>query len=396
MKIRLNGKRFGEILAMLKAAVDTKSSMPILGSVMVMAENGRVRFRATDLSTEVLLAMPAVVLEAGDLLMSPHKVAKALGTWKGDVTLYSAESLMGAPPKMSLEIDGMVSEFEELPAADFPDGMKVGGSVLFEMPQSQWKLGMQRVAYAMSRDKTRESLKCLHLHGHTSMGLVFEATDGHRCVRWVSGVDSPEMGAGMGPLKAMLPGPGVVAIQRLLSGYTGPFEYLHPTPGMLAAVVDVPTGSRVSMRRTDAEFPHLDHVIPQDWGMGMAVDAEVLLGAMKRFDDGVKLTLEEGAETVLLESNDTTGKRSMRVAVRSITRGTMPKEEPKEAHPPDDAPKEEQPKETTYKVSMVARYMKEAMEAMGKDVVTIGVRGELDPILLIGSDCIAVVMPMRP
>jgi DNA polymerase III sliding clamp (beta) subunit (PCNA family) len=394
MKVTLNAKKFSDVLSIVKGMMGY-SVLPILNELRLEAREGSgLVVACTDLLVQMELPVPSVVEVPGLGMLSPQKALKAIGSWKGEMAIES-EGL-----ETRLEIDEMVSAFAICPVADYPELAKASGPLVFEMPKALLLRGLEKAGYAQSKDDTRPHLSCLHVFGHEKHGLVFESTDGHRAVRWRSGMtvepvvdrrtEKEKATEKTHALDDLLPMAGHDYLLKFVRAFTGPFQYYRSEEQPLVRIVDVPTGAAFTVKTIESQFPTIDQVTPVGGSLELVVQAEAMAKVALRFMDCVKLELEEGASEMKMSSSDSLGSsqymRLKGVEVRRAERLV----EPEVIEKPEEDPAVKRKLVT----GVNAKYLQEALKAMKGEVV-IGFEDALDPFVMNDEDSTAVIMPMR-
>lgn len=170
MRLSLPRQDLTRLLTAVTKVVETRSTIPILGNVLLSVEDGQFSARATDLDIEV--ATSIAVLDA--LPGSTTVNAKLL-----------SDIAKKAGSDVSLELDGDTltvksgrSRFrlQTLPVDDFPSFAAGGFDVEFDVDLAAL---VAPVSFAMSTEMTRYYLCGVCLEGNEDR-IAATATDGHR------------------------------------------------------------------------------------------------------------------------------------------------------------------------------------------------------------------------
>ena len=164
----------------IQRVADRPRGLPILGNVLIVPMDGKLRMTCTDLETEAVTICPAEDTEAGEAItLSAKKFAGICKSLPNDAVI-----------KLAIEEDQVTvssgkSKFKlaTLSAADFPtlDQQKVTGS--FPVESSVFKAMLVNAASSMAKDDARYYLNGMLLQVENSL-LSVVATDGHRLACW--------------------------------------------------------------------------------------------------------------------------------------------------------------------------------------------------------------------
>jgi DNA polymerase-3 subunit beta len=170
---------------MLAAAVDRvlnvvpqKTTMPVLGHLLLEAEGGNLKITATDLDLTICTTLDAEVDKPGSVTLPAKRFSEIVRQLdpQSDVEMdvHKSNALITAG-RANFRILGMGSEeFPKIPALGFKKGMSTPAGVL--------RKAIQRTIFCVSRDETRRALTGV-LWEVTSDSMSMVGTDGHRLAR---------------------------------------------------------------------------------------------------------------------------------------------------------------------------------------------------------------------
>ncbi len=182
MKLTANSTTLAKALTGVRGVVPAKSTIPILGNVLMRAKNDALHLRATDLDIEVSTDVSAVIAEPGEttvpagilldiLRKLPKDAEAALAIDDGRLTIKSGRSRF---------------KLQMLPTSDYPDLQAGEPRISFEMTGKSLHGLWGRASFAISTEETRYYLNGIYFHSMT-VGNVIKtravATDGHRLAR---------------------------------------------------------------------------------------------------------------------------------------------------------------------------------------------------------------------
>jgi len=270
MKITINRENLLAPLQVINNVVERRQTLPILGNVLVVAEQGgNISLTATDMEVEIIVTLEATTQQAGTVTVPARKFL--------DITraLPKEAKLTFAINEDKVKIQSGRSRFllATLPATEFPSIGTFTPLIEFDLPSSTLAGLVEGTQFAMAHQDVRYYLN----------GLLFElsseliravATDGHRlalCDRKVD-IDLAE------PLQIIVPRKGVVEIMRLLGGTE---ENVHVAIGGNHMTITT-TGQSLTTKLVDGRFPDYERVIPKTGEKRVSADREILKAGLAR------------------------------------------------------------------------------------------------------------------
>jgi len=293
-----------ELLAGLylsQGIVERRTTIPILGNVLLEAAGNTLTVSATDQEIGVRRSCIAAVKSPGTVSASARKLYEMVREFPdGEIVVIGEENhwlevkvgrgrfrLVGLDPR----------EFPEMEKADAKGArlsVRVSAEVLGEM--------LEYTAFAISSDETRVSLNGILIEGTGDGELRLVATDGHRLAMIARPVEGAQQGPG-----AILPRKAVVQLRKILEAEGDDIELIIGD-----GVAYVTRGSvEMSMRLIEGEFPDYNQVVPKKSTKIAVVDAAALLASLRRVSTvssertkGVKVELEKGTLRLLTVNPD--------------------------------------------------------------------------------------------
>jgi DNA polymerase-3 subunit beta len=278
MKVTVERAQLLKSLSHVHRVVERRNTIPILGNVLVRAENARLSLKATDLDLEVTETLPAETATGGSTTVPAH---------------------------MFYDI---VRTLQTLPENDFPDLAAGDMTHSFTLAASDMKRLIDRTQFAISTEETRYYLNGIYLHTAGSAKaatLRAVATDGHRLAQ----IDLvlPKGAAGMPGV--IVPRKTVGEVQRLIEDNEAEVKIELSQGKIRFTIGDVVLTSKL----IDGTFPDYGRVIPQNNDKELIVDKKDFEAAVDRVSTissergrAVKLALSAG-KLVLSVTNPDSG-----------------------------------------------------------------------------------------
>lgn len=313
MRVTLERSSLLKSLNHVQRVVERRNTIPILSNVLLQAEDGMLRLKATDLDLEVTETVSAMVEKPGATTVPAHMLYDIVRKLPD-----GAEVILSKSDDTTLSFTSGKSQFrlQILPETDFPDLTAGEFSHTFRIQATAFKGLIDRTQFAISTEETRYYLNGIYFHSVEDDGeLVLRAvaTDGHRLAR--AQIDAPVGSDGMPGI--IIPRKAVGEIQRLLEDPDGSVTIeLSDTKIRLTLDSLVLTSKLI-----DGTFPDYNRVIPAGNDKKLSLERTMFTAAVDRVstvssDRGraVKLSLSNGS-LVLSVNNPDSGSAEEEIAV---------------------------------------------------------------------------------
>jgi DNA polymerase-3 subunit beta len=362
MELQVTREPFLRALQIVQNIVEPRQTLPILGNVLIEAQEAGLRISATDLEVGARVSVPATVARPGAITLVARKL------------LELVRELPAHPITLKLQESGWVQllcgpatfRLVGLPAEEYPplESGEPNGAVTVD--GGRLRALVSRTSYAMSQDESRPFLNGLYFVVKKGE-LRLVATDGHR------------LALGKVPAEASVEMSGIVprkAVQELGRVLTGSEEaalairdgqFLLRTPGFV-----------LTSKLIEGTFPSYEQVLPKAHPRRVTVERESLIAALRR----VSVVADDRTRPIRL----TVGAASLRLSAQSQELG-----EGEEVLSAESAGEE-------LTIGFNARYVLDALGPMEGDRVVIELKDALSPgVFKSASDQehLCVIMPMR-
>ncbi len=322
MRVTVERAQLVKSLTHVHRVVERRNTIPILSNVLLRAEGGELKLKATDLDLEVSEAVPAMVEEPGATTVPAHMIYDIVRKLPDGAQVELATRPDGA----TLDIRSGRSKFalQMLPESDFPDLTAGTFSHRFQLPAADLKRLVDRTWFAISTEETRYYLNGIYFHAVSSGGdLKFRAvaTDGHRLAQ--AEMVAPHGCEGMPGV--IVPRKTVGEIQKLVDGPEAEVTVELSDSKIRLTFAgkgeDAAGGIVLTSKLIDGTFPDYGRVIPQGNDKEMKVDRDDFAAAVDRVSTissergrAVKLTVAEG-RLILSVTNPDSGSATEELAV---------------------------------------------------------------------------------
>ncbi|HEX9749906.1 MAG TPA: DNA polymerase III subunit beta [candidate division Zixibacteria bacterium] len=300
MKLSVQCHELSSRLQTILTVVSARTTLPVLGNILLKADNDALALSATDLDLSIACSIPAQVAKPGSTTVPARMLAEIVRELTDEsvnisVTNHRMEIKAG---RGVYKLSGMSpEEFPRLPA--LPDTTPI------TIPADQLRMVVQKTAYAASTDDTRPALNGILWHSNGE-GVYVVATDGHRLAR------------------VMLPANYLSGINRELIIPPKALGLVLKVVGESESDVRIQLGEKtvvfsidntvITSRLIEGPYPKYQQVIPKDNDKFLTVDSETLAQAVKRvavlsnsLTHQVKFSVSQGAIELSATNQDVGG-----------------------------------------------------------------------------------------
>jgi DNA polymerase-3 subunit beta len=379
MHVVVSKKDLLRVLGRCQGVADKKSTMPVLGNVLLeVSSTNELRLAATDLFVSVSGKIPAKVESGGSIALGARELfERARMMPEGQIALQVTGTqavirAVGASRRFTLHgVPG-----EEFPSLPSPDA-KVQAATLDVVTLAAL---ITATHFSISTDETRLHLNsALFEWDNDRVRMV--TTDGHRLSKLEVAVKGKHESATM-----LIPLKGVQELRRLCEealteGKEGAdaseIKMVQSGPNAFFELA----GFSFSVKLVDAQFPPYQQVIPEQ---------------SERVVRAQRAALSDALRAVSVAASDRTGGVKLTIGDGKIR---FESESPDSGEGFDEVSADYKGPEIT--VGFNARYFLDVLGAITDEEVTLGISGELDPAVIAPASASpsrsyqAVIMPMR-
>ena len=286
-------------LQLVGRAVSTRGTLPSLGGILVIAAEGSLTLRATDMELALTSTLDdAKVEQPGTVLLPGRLFADVVRSLPpGEASL----ELRGEQRDVEIAAGGARFHLRTLPADDFPRLPELEGETV-TLPAAPLAQTIELVARAASRDEVRPILTGVLVQAEGN-ALTMVATDSYRLSVKHTELEAPVAQA----LEANVPARALRELARIIAA-EGAEEVEIALPRNQAVFkVD---GVVLSSRLIEGQFPSWRQLIPESFEHDVRLPREELLEITRRISQlaqrnaPLRLAFAEGELTVAAETPD--------------------------------------------------------------------------------------------
>jgi DNA polymerase-3 subunit beta len=372
MKCTVSSSALSSSLSLVSRAVSPRSTLPILGNVLVETGAEGLRLTATNLDLTISVAVPAEVTSEGRTTIPARLLTEYVG------------SLLDAPCTLELNpstqvlrlvcgihrtnIHGIDAiEFPPLPPRDTGAAIEVDGPAL--------AAAVTQTAMAASSDEARPVLTGV-LTQFDGDRVTLVATDGHRLAVKTMEVAVADGGEDAPSGSIIVPARHLTEVARAITP-ARPTVRIAVSPSRNQVFFTMPD-LEISSRLIEGTYPNYSQVIPAESTTTVTLPTSALLRETRT----VSVLAKDAANVVRLRTGDGT----LTLLAQTAEVGD------------DEAPLEATVNGDEVHIAFNARYVLDALAAVDSDQVQLSFNGPLSPGVIrpVGTDdYLCIIMPVR-
>ena len=362
MKVTVSRDELVQKLAVVSRAVSTRTTVLVLGGILMRAENGELHLAATDMELSLRTSLDAQVDGEGAVVV-PGRLLVDLSRLLPDEDVQIEHRAEEGVVRIECGSASYrlhtynVEDFPRLPDADALGAFAVDKDALLDT--------VSRVSRSASRDESRPVLTGI-LARFEGGKLVMAATDSYR----LSVKETPFEGDAP-ELEAIIPARALTEVSRVAQVAETLELGVHENQ-----VVFVADGVTLTTRRIEGQFPNFRQLIPETFEhtvtlpRGEVLDVVKRVSVMAQRNSPIRLRFSEGELVVTAQTQDVGEARE------SLPAGFSG---------------------DTLEIGFNAEYLRDGFDSVSGDEVQIKLISPLRPAVIEGEsdDFTYLVMPIR-
>ena len=268
MKIKVSKENLSSSLQKVNSIITSKSSMQILGNVLIETGENTLILTTTDLEIRIQTEIEAEIIEQGKTTLPAKKFYEIVRELNGEDVLLelnnNSMSIISAKAKFKLL---------GLPHEDFPLPSESECLRSFSISQNDFAKSLNLISYAVNEEDTRKALNGIFL-SVDSEKITSVATDGRRLALVEKSIEdfSGENGGIIIPVKT------AHELSKLL-GKTGKVK-VEIGDSLVTFILD--NSTIITTKFIDETYPNYRQVIPISFSKNIQIPREPFALALKR------------------------------------------------------------------------------------------------------------------
>src|ERR687885_1291728 len=373
MRAVCNTEAFGRKLALVSRGVSARSTIQLLGGILLEAREGSVRLSATDMELSIQTTSQAEVEEEGRVVIPARIFNDIVRSLPGGELTLAHDRSEGVVRLSARENEYRIrayaaEDFPQLPKFDEAGAFRMSGEALVET--------VEKVSRSYSRDETRPVLTGILISFEESR-VRMVTTDSYRL-----SIKETELATTFdGSREAIIPARAMQEVSRIFSSSDEEqVEVVLSENQALFGIGDVLFGTRL----IEGNFPEYKRLVPTTFEREISVSREDLVETLRR----VSLFTQRQTPPVPVSLAFSEG--SVEVTVRNGEVGEAREKLP--ATSEDD-----------FNISFNPGYLLDGVSAVGSEKVLFKLNEPLKPGLVVPGtseageepDFLYLIMPMR-
>jgi DNA polymerase-3 subunit beta len=303
MRADCNTEIFSKKLALVSRGVSARSTIQLLGGILLQAGGEAIKLSATDMEISIQTSAPADIEEEGRVVIPArifNDIVRSLPAGRFSLEYDSSGGTVRlAAGENEYRIRAYAAEdFPQLPGFEAAGSFRMSGEVLVDT--------VEKVSRSYSRDETRPVLTGILISFEDSR-VRMVTTDSYRL-----SIKETELAttAVEGSREAIIPARAMQEVARIFSGSEEEeIEVALDQNQALFRIGDVLFGTRL----IDGNFPEYRRLLPTSFEREISVDREELIGTLRRVNlfaqrqtppVPVSLSFSEGSVEVIVRNGE--------------------------------------------------------------------------------------------
>lgn len=374
MKLKLNRDHFSKGIQQVLNIVGTKTSMPILGHILLEAKDNKLVLTTTNLDITIRCAIQADIKEEGKVSLPARKLANIVSSLPSqDVSLDTNTDNL----QIKIVSGGSSFKLSGLKTEDFPIASQIEAQKRISLKQEDLLQMLKSVVYAQSGDESRYILNGVYFNiQEEKVSLI--ATDGRRLS--VISKDKTQTDNEVGSF--ILPAKTVSELIRLLNKDLQ--INIQFTDKQATFEINIDKNSKdglidtilLQSKLVDGKYPDYNQVIPKETVHRVKIERELFLECVQR----AALVTSERNNSVRIKFFN----NLMEISASSVEYGDSQESIAVAYEGPE------------VNVAFNPQYIMDPLKALTKDELFFEFKDELSPGVLKTLDAfLCVIMPLR-
>src|SRR5512143_3586138 len=308
MKVSVLQENLAHGLNIVSRAGSPRSTLPVLGNILVATDEGRLRLSATNLELGITSWIPARIEQNGSTTVPARTFADLVSTLPADQVMLSLDTRT-----QTLNVRGGTStnDIKCIDAQEFPSTPSVDLDGAIQLNVAEFREMIQQVAFAASTDEARPVLMGVLLQAEKSK-LTLAAADGFRLSVRHAALSSPAPKA----LTAIIPARSLMELARVARDGAESLQMVIPK--MRNQVVFRLKDVEVTSQLIDGTFPDYQQIIPRKDTSRTLASTASLLKACKQ----AEIFAREGSNVARVNIKSASGGQPGELEISAVSEET--------------------------------------------------------------------------
>jgi DNA polymerase-3 subunit beta len=283
-------------LAIVSRAASPRTTVQVLGGILLRAEPGRLHLSATDMEISLRSSLDAEVASEGATVVQGRLLVDIARSLPGEEVAIEHRAGEGV---VEITSGSAVYRAHTYNAEDFPRLPEAAGTEMVAIDADALLATSAKVSRAASRDESRPVLTGI-LARFEGENLIMAATDSYRLAVKETALSEP------GPaLDAIIPARALAELGRIAVGASELELGVQENQVLFAS-----DGVLLTTRRIEGQFPNYRQLLPESFEYEVVMPREELLEVVRRVsvmaqrNSPLRLRFSDGELTVSAQTQD--------------------------------------------------------------------------------------------
>jgi DNA polymerase-3 subunit beta len=272
MKASVTQQHLAHGLSIVSRAVAARTTLPVLGNVLLATDEGRLRLSATNLELGITCWIPCQISEEGSITVPARTIVDLISTLPNDTVALTlntrTQTLNVRCGTSNTDIKGIdAQDFPPIPVPDLNDGLDIAVTDFKEM--------ISQVAFAASSDEARPILQGV-LISVDDQQITMAATDGFRVSIRTALLSNPRQTA----VNIIVPARALTELGRIATDGNQTITVIIPPERgqVIFHLKDVEVVSQL----IDGTFPDFRAIVPKGYKTRTVIATAAILKACRQ------------------------------------------------------------------------------------------------------------------
>ena len=286
MKLSCMQENLAKGLSIVSRAVAARSTLPVLGNILLATDNGRLRLSATNLELSITCWIGAKIEEDGSTTVPAKTLVDLVNTLPQDKVEMS---LVVRTQTVNLSCGRIHANLKGIDAQEFPIVALANLDAAIQLNVEDLQEMIDHVIFAVATDDARPLLTgvLVKIDGGE---VILAASDGFRLALRTAHLSTP---AG-GPITAIIPGRALAELRRAIAAETPVYMSLPEGRGQVIFHHD---NVELVSQLIEGSFPEYSNIIPKRYTTRTVMPTAEFLKSCKTSD----IFAREAAHTARLK-----------------------------------------------------------------------------------------------
>jgi len=267
MKFTALQSNFAKSLNQVGRVVGTRTTLPVLGNILISAKKGKIRLSATDLEVAITSQATGKVEEDGELTVPARMLSDFITNNRDESINFETKNTT-----LHLKSEHFEANINGISAEEFPSIPSLPKELFCDIAKDDFSDAIKKVLIAPANDETRPVLAGVYFQFKDKI-LTLAATDSYRLAE-----KKIELGESVEEKKIIVPARTMNEVLRLISSENVPKIAISSTENQISFKIGE---TEVVSRLIEGAYPNYSQIIPTSSKIKVIADSAELVSAVK-------------------------------------------------------------------------------------------------------------------